>query len=933
MAVPAKADMSVCFIVLSSKERLGKFMFSTILKKNSHSAAAEKPLSTGQRWRRRAPYLAAFFIPVFCMICIFIGKEIYPFGDRSFLRTDLYHQYAPFFQEMKDKLSSGENLFYSWDIGLGTNFMAIYAYYLSSPMNWLLLLCPRTHVIEFITYGIVLKMALSSLTMTIYLNKHNKRNSIIAAFFGVFYGMSGYMAAYSWNIMWLDCMVLLPIIILGLERLVKEDKCFLYCITLGLAILSNYYISIMICISLVIYFIASLIMLKGKNINYPLKVLNFAIFSLLAGGLAAAVLLPEIAALSYTASGKFNFPTDWTSYFSTYDMIARHMMNTKVEIGLDHWPNIYCGVAVFIFFPFFIMNNRVSLREKVVYISLLIFFYLSFSTNTLNFIWHGFHYPNSLPARQSFIYIFLLLSACFRGFTGVRKFTSRQLIGCVSGAVLFIILAEKLEASYVGSGDDMYYMWFSFYASILFVIIYGILVMIYNKHSRKVLNLVLTILAGFAVTVEATVNMSYTSVTTVSRTTYMEYDENVRSMVSEVAQDEDSGFYRIEKIRNRTKNDGAWLDYPSASIFSSTAYADLTAFYKKIGLESSTNAYGTKGTTLASSMLLGIRYTIYTNNDSEPDDDEFRTKVSTTDNASLYRNTYTLPLGFVVSSTLETDWQPTYDDPALNWNELTSALGIEDPLFIPIEVTDNNTTTVSVTTDEDGYIVLYSSKTGPDEVSVTYDGTSKTFENLGRNYFMSMDYQMANTIFTIKNNDASSTKVINLSAYRMDTDVLKELYDKLNESPMEVSSYSESSVSATVNASSSGTLVTTIPYDTGWSVKVDGKSVEISEFEDAFISFPVSIGSHTIEMKYVPDGFNLGLAITAISIILLAMIWAIIRLWKKNQAALEQSAELEAGAADNSDAEMVSSNDTDILANDKIETIQADESAGKEVDE
>ena len=128
---------------------------------------------------------SGFFIPVLSMIMIFIGKEIYPFGDRSFLRTDLYHQYAPFFQELKDKLANGESLFYTWDIGLGTNFMAIFAYYLSSPLNWFLFLCPSSLVIEFITYGIVLKMALSSLTMTWYLNRHNHTNSIAAAFFGI----------------------------------------------------------------------------------------------------------------------------------------------------------------------------------------------------------------------------------------------------------------------------------------------------------------------------------------------------------------------------------------------------------------------------------------------------------------------------------------------------------------------------------------------------------------------------------------------------------------------------------------------------------------------------------------------------------------------------------------------------------------------------
>ena len=92
--------------------------FSKIMPQKAHSK---------RTWKDRLPYLLAFFIPVLSMIMIFIGKEIYPFGDRSFLRTDLYHQYAPFFQELKDKLANGESLFYTWDIGLGTNFMAIFA--------------------------------------------------------------------------------------------------------------------------------------------------------------------------------------------------------------------------------------------------------------------------------------------------------------------------------------------------------------------------------------------------------------------------------------------------------------------------------------------------------------------------------------------------------------------------------------------------------------------------------------------------------------------------------------------------------------------------------------------------------------------------------------------------------------------------------------
>ena len=137
-------------------------------------------------WIELSPFICSFLIPVLVMIIIFIQRGIFPFGEMSFLRTDLYHQYAPFFQEMKDKLSEGGSFLYSWDIGMGSNFTALYAYYLASPLNWLLILCPRGLVIEFITYMIVLKIGLSSLTMTYYLSRHNRGNDMGAAFFGIF---------------------------------------------------------------------------------------------------------------------------------------------------------------------------------------------------------------------------------------------------------------------------------------------------------------------------------------------------------------------------------------------------------------------------------------------------------------------------------------------------------------------------------------------------------------------------------------------------------------------------------------------------------------------------------------------------------------------------------------------------------------------------
>lgn len=183
-------------------------------------------------------------------------RGVYPFGERTFLRTDLYNQYAPFFSEFWRKLRSGDSLAYSWNVGMGSNFWALYAYYLASPFNFLVVFVPQTHIIEFMTALIVIKIGLSGFTFAWYLNRHfgepGQNPSYGITCFGVLYALSGYMAAYSWNIMWLDCLILIPLIIWGLELLVKDGRCAVYCVCLGLSILSNYYLSIMICIFVVI---------------------------------------------------------------------------------------------------------------------------------------------------------------------------------------------------------------------------------------------------------------------------------------------------------------------------------------------------------------------------------------------------------------------------------------------------------------------------------------------------------------------------------------------------------------------------------------------------------------------------------------------------------------------------------------------------------
>ena len=78
----------------------------------------------------------SFLLPFLAMLAIFIGNGIYPFGDGSFMHSDMYHQYVPFLEEFLRKVKDGEPLYHSWRIGMGSNYLALYGYYSASPVSY-----------------------------------------------------------------------------------------------------------------------------------------------------------------------------------------------------------------------------------------------------------------------------------------------------------------------------------------------------------------------------------------------------------------------------------------------------------------------------------------------------------------------------------------------------------------------------------------------------------------------------------------------------------------------------------------------------------------------------------------------------------------------------------------------------------------------------
>ena len=881
--------------------------------------------------RQNAACLLSFLIPLAVMCGIFIINGVYPFGDESFMHSDMYHQYVPFLSEMQSKLKSGDSLFYSWNVGIGSNFLALYGYYMASPINWLVVLVPDQYLIEFMTWLVALKIGLCGFTFCFYLTRHFKTKSFALVPFAIFYALSGFLAAYNWNVMWLDCIVLFPLIAVGLEALVNEGKYKLYCISLALCILSNYYISIMVCIFLVLYFLLQLVCSHMSLKNMDAAAVRFALFSLLAGGLAAVLLIPEYAALHLTDFSEFNFPDTLTFYFSFLDMIARHCMNVNVETGLDHWPNIYCGVAVFLLVPLYVMNTKISLREKAAHIGLLAFMLLSFSTNMLNFIWHGLNYPDSLPCRQSFLYIFLLLTLCARAVLNIRGCSLKALGGSFCLSLGLILLFEKLMA------DEEAYRTETFLLTALFLCLYG--VFLYFYRSRKTASegkrygmCLLAVLTLTSVTVEAAVNTYTTSCSVTSRSSYLNNLDSYQTLV-ERTRERDTDFYRFEKTSRVTKNDGTLVGYPTASLFSSTSNGHVQDFYDKMGMSDSKVFYCFDGATPLSSSLLGVRYVFSRSANEDP---SLYTLIDQEGDIYLYECRYSLPLGFMISSgsgfsasaqtpeasgnadasgsdilqsgvsaqaggtdesaseaslldELLGDISDTRTDaleraldsegatPLDTQNRMVQALGLEQNLFTSVGAFQEEDGATTITADVSGHYYAYVGDTGVNSLKMESEGGNKSFSQVKYHYICDLGWHDTGDVISLTSEDSSS---LNVSAYRLNYDVMDEVISILGEQTMTVDSYSSTHINGHINVSRAGELILSIAYEPGWTILVDGEEVQPGLFDDTFISLSLTEGEHTIEMQYRPAGLTIGIIV---SLICLAIFVAIILLERRRR--------------------------------------------------
>lgn len=703
------------------------------------------PQLRDRKWNYSA---LAFLFPFAAIVCLMIIVGCTPFGSLSMLYSDMWHQYFPFFKAFRQALRSGESLLFSWNVGMGMDYLGLISYYLASPLNLFSVILPEGWLLPYFSFLVPIKLGLASMFFSIFLKRLFHRDDLSIVVFGSLYGLCAWALGYQWNVMWLDTFALLPLVALGTVYLLRDKKFILYTVTLFFSVFTNYYVGFFTCIFVFLLFFCYEICYCKSWRRFFLDLGRIALFSLLAIGMTAILELPALAALGNTQSSVNSFPDyfslnmveyaeyaearkAWdlykeakeageatfrlwfTAMRESVDPILEGMQQVAGNLSggnsptfKEGLPNVYCGVGTIILAFLFLTTRHIKLRERLCCALLLVFFALSFVVRQLDYVWHGFHFPNMIPYRFSFLYSFVMLYMAYRAFLLRRRFRPGQLVaGCLLGLwlllrsehaaniptapddlkVLFELLGKalstilsgdkeaataavkELETHYNTYGDTYIYIvynaiFFTLYTVLLFLPYMGKPLKLFAKKdeiyafarersdrrrlSAKLLCMVMAIEAVMNV-VNFGVNFGYTSTTN-----YPQGTDATASMITYMKEREKSLFYRAEVTHSQTLNDGALNGYNGISTFTSSANVKVTRFMKALGYgaKDTYNRYCFEESSPVANLFLNLKYMI--ERQGQVEENPYFDEVHHYENVYLLENNAYLPLGFLAEADL-----------------------------------------------------------------------------------------------------------------------------------------------------------------------------------------------------------------------------------------------------------------------------------------
>lgn len=837
---------------------------------------------------------ASFIAPAAVMLILFIifaVKHVYPFGSGNVGYYDMPAQYIPLYSHTHDFLHGKAPLLFDWYNGAGSDFTINDVTYGFNPMNVFFLFVSREGILNSMSFFLLIKLMLCSLSMSVYLRKVRNTDEFTNTALSVFYAYCGYNIQYYMNIFFLDIVILFPLLMLSLDHMLKTGRTLWYTVVSISVISINFYLAVMVYAFVIFYCFGYMLFIQTDSKERRRISAQLALFTVLALVISIFMILPVLLKLSHSPRAEYiNSPIldILKTRASGFDPHKRFML-----FGTE------LGISALLFSVFLAKKNKKPVPKEIwLGIFLMTILIIPIIAEGSNILWHMGSYAH-FPYRFGFILAFESIDI-FAAFTNslkdnvpAAKPTSKKaekavLYGAIftraCAVIILIVMCILLVNTGITDLDTYSIYLFAFAAAIVSVLL---AMAVFNKKQLAIyasVSIILqSLIGGYGLIApndtDSTVNIS-------------------SEMLSQLDLEHDN-LSRIKQLHNcMFPNYGIITKTPALGDWTLNVSNEYFDGIKSLGYTTDyTIAYDNGGTAF-SDALLNVKK-VSKLDEAESQLYSFSQKIG---DYRFYDCNFTLPFGILAGKDFTEISSDDYDEPFSYQNSLFRSL-LGSDLFNIHKFTDLIVSEESDMKTNIMFPFTYTAEFEVTEPSVIYfyegesSDTLMRFNINGENVLFPYGSDLKNDTFP-RQDECGTTIVSDIDAGKVTLSVVSHFeasdtfyiglmsIDKLSKL---CSMYEEGSHAYDVKAEGyelsmkiddpQGRYVfIPVEYNSNWKAEVNGKKADvISVMDGAFMAVKLGSENAELKMKFVPVIHFISLTISLAGIIMLVLIMLLCR--------------------------------------------------------
>ncbi len=693
--------------------------------------------------------LISFLLPFSLLLLLFSEMGFAPFRENglTIISFDMQSEYVAYLRYYRDILKSGGSLLYTQGKVFGGDFLSIFTFYLASPFNLFVVFFDNAQIPAFFLFTSLLKISFSSLNFYLLVRFLYKKCRLGNLIFALSYSMVSYSMIYISNYMWLDGVMILPLLILGMYFIREGKHYWLYPLSVFYGLATSWYIGFILCVFAVLYFLYLFFSYHADWKERKPFVVRTVILSLIGGMMASFLWFAAFLHFSGTKASQ-SFPDFFFNSLSMFltGFLENNYPTYRVIEQYHGYVSMFTGVISLVFSLRYFLNRSIERRERLASLIFVFVLFLFTMNSILNALFHGGREPTWFPGRYTFVIGFFV---CFLAAKEWDSYASSPWYSfllplLMPAIVLPIVLFTDNSNNFTGSEA---YLRYSFSLPSLLLYLGGtILSGIYpslrtfcpkpmegkSRLAEFILSLALIPMTAYS-TYRGNRNILQADIDGnqfQDSETYKK-DDVLTPIFDTIKEYNPQNNYRMEALFNRPgsynsiNNNPMFYSYNGLSHYSSSEKKDVEAYFEKLGFQY--NYFFEKydgGSTAAINSFLNVRYLIDDgkNNHNKPvfqyneGSENIYRKLDLTspiDGYSYYENTKVLPYAFIIddNGSAYVGEGERKENGEVRWydhfeyqNEMFKTMdgSVNEDIFKKIPVRRTKSSAYSCTIDEDG---------------------------------------------------------------------------------------------------------------------------------------------------------------------------------------------------------------------------------------